>query len=153
MIIYIAVLSSVNPAPVVMMSKSLLEPYSITIVTRTYHIVSTTSTGYSAEEIARMLLNPEPSKVCDIQPVGVSKNATFIVDVDDVEFADPKADDLRTWKTNNTKSTCFWIQPSGTFVISGKQKGPDNKSYVTTRRYYVHGSYQLFCHVLTDITV
>ena len=98
-----------------------------------------------------MLLNPESSKVCHIQPVGVSKNAAFIVDVDDVEFADLKADDLGTWKTNGTKSTYFWIQPSGTIVSSAKQKGPDNKSYVMTRRYYVHGSYQLFRRVITDI--
>ena len=40
--------------------------------------------------------------------MGVSKNAAFIVDVDDVEFADLKADDLGTWKTNRTKSTYFW---------------------------------------------
>ena len=39
----------------------------------------------------------------------------------------------------------------GTIVISAKQKGPDNKSYVMTRRYFVHGSYQLFCRVITDI--
>ena len=89
--------------------------------------------------------------MCHVQPLGVTKNATFIVDVDDVAFSDLKADDLGTWKTNGTKTTHFWIRPSGTIVISPKQKGPDTKSYIMTRRYYVHGTYQLFRRIIIDI--
>ena len=114
-------------------------------------VFSTTSAGYLAEQVAKVLLNPNLDKVCHVQPLGVTKNATFIVDVDDVAFSDLKADDLGTWKTNGTKTTHFWIRPSGTIVISPKQKGPDTKSYIMTRRYYVHGTYQLFRRIIIDI--
>ena len=36
-------------------------------------------------------------------------------------------------------------------MISAKQKGPERKYYTLTRRYYIHGTYQLFCHVIIDI--
>ena len=58
------------------------------------------------------MLNPESSKVWQIQPVGgVSKHAAFIVDIDDVEFRDLKADDLATWKTNGTIQHIFGFNP------------------------------------------
>ena len=57
------------------------------------------------------MLNPDTIKVCHVQPMGVTKNASFNVGVDDVEFADLKADNLGTWKTNGTKTTHFWIRP------------------------------------------
>ena len=65
-------------------------------------IFSSTCTGFFAEEVTRILLNPNTMIVGDVQPMGVTKNASFIVDVDDVEFADLKAEDLGTWKTNGT---------------------------------------------------
>ena len=114
-------------------------------------IFSSTCTGFLAEEVTRILLNPNTMKVCHVQPMGVTKNASFIVDVDDVEFADLKADDLGTWKTNGTKTTHFWIRPSGSIVMSAKQKGPERKYYTLTRRYYVHGTYQLFRRIIIDI--
>ena len=88
-------------------------------------IHSSTSAGYLAEEIAKVLLNPDVTKVCHVQPMGVT---TFTVDIDDVAFSDLKADDLGSWKTNGTKTTYFWIRHSGMIVISSKQKGPDTKS-------------------------
>ena len=42
--------------------------------------------------------------------MGVDKNATFIIDLNDVNFADLKADDLGVWKTNGTKTTYFKSQ-------------------------------------------
>ena len=42
------------------------------------------------------------SSICHIQPLGVTKTATFIVDLD-VLFSDLKADDLGTWNANGTK--------------------------------------------------
>ena len=49
-------------------------------------LFSTVSGGYSASELARILMNKDidTNKVCNIQPLGVVKNATFIVDIDQV---------------------------------------------------------------------
>lgn len=112
-------------------------------------IFSTTQCGYSAKKVAQCLLSPAVDKVCCVQPMGVTKSATFIVDIDDVVFADLKADDLGVWKANGTKTTHFRILPSGRiWIASSKPKSP---CYVITRRYYVHGTYNRFRRVIIDI--
>ena len=83
--------------------------------------------------------------------MGVTKNATFVIDADDVAFSDLKADDLGTWKATGTKSTYYSVRPNGAILISsGKGKG-STSNYVMTRRYYVHGTYQLFHRIINDI--
>lgn len=114
-------------------------------------IFSSTSCGFVAEQMARNLLSPPMEKVCHVQPLGIRKNATFIVDMDDIPFMDLKSDDLGVWKTNGTKTTYFMILESGEIFISRKQKGPRSSYYVLTKRYYVHGTYQLFRRVIIDI--
>ena len=39
-----------------------------------------------------------PERVCTVQPLEVSQNALFIVDVNVVNFEDLKVDDLGSWK-------------------------------------------------------
>ena len=89
-------------------------------------------------------------KVCHIQPMGVTKNASFIINIDDVHFADLKADDLGSWKPNGTKVTYFRILPSGTMrILSCRPRV--TTSYALTRRYYVHSTYHLFRRTIIDI--
>ena len=72
-------------------------------------LYSTVVSGHQASELANILMakNIDLQRICHIQPLGVTKTATFIVDLDDVLFSDLKADDLGTWKANGTKSTYF----------------------------------------------
>ena len=113
---------------------------------------SANSCGYHAETVAQCLLNPVPDKVCHVRPIGVTTSATFIVDVDDVQFANLKADDLGVWKTNGTKTTLFHILPNGNiFILSSKRRAVKGSDYVLTRRYYVHGTYQQFRRIIVDI--
>lgn len=115
-------------------------------------VFSSVTSGYPAEQVVRILMDPEldQDKVCHLQPMGVMKNASFIIDVDDVHFADLKADDLGSWKPNGTKATYFRILPSGTMrILSGRPRV--TTSYVLTRRYYVHSTYHLFRRTIIDI--
>ena len=61
-------------------------------------LYSTVSSGYQVSELASILMdeNIDLQRVCHIQPLGVTKTATFILDLDDVLFSDLKADDLGT---------------------------------------------------------
>jgi len=116
---------------------------------------SSISSGYQAAELAHTLLAKDinPKRVCRIQPLGVTKNATFLVDLDDVLFSDLKADDLGTWNANGTKSTYFSLSPNGVVrIASGKPTRSSRSSYyILTRRYYTHGTYKLFRRVVIDI--
>ena len=118
-------------------------------------VFSNVITGYPAEQVVRILMDPEldQDKVCHVQPMGVTKNASFIIDVDDVHFADLKADDLGSWKPNGTKTTYFRILPSGTMrILSGRPKVvTQSTSYLLTRRYYVYSTYHLFRRTIIDI--
>ena len=118
-------------------------------------IFSVVSNGYQATEVARILMDPkiDSSKVCRVQPRGVTKNATFIIDVDHVNFDDLKADDLGSWITKGTKPTFFRLLANGSICLAtGKpelQEGSDY--YLLTRRYYTHATYGLFRRIIVDI--
>ena len=111
---------------------------------------SSTAVGYSVDKLAQVLLNPKDDQVCHVQPMGVTRNASFIIDVDDVEFSDLKADDLGSWKSNGTKATLFRLSASGAVKMKSS-KDRCSGSYELTRRYYVHKTYNLFSRVIIDI--
>ena len=91
-------------------------------------------------------------RVCHIQPLGVTKTATFVIDLDDVLFSDLKADDLGTWIANGTKSTYFTMSRKGEIrLTSGKPKLGGNLFYTLARWYYTHGTYKLFRRIVIDI--
>ena len=118
-------------------------------------LYSTVSSGYQASELTNILMakNIDLKRICHIQPLGVTKTATFIVNLDDVLFSDLKADDLGTWNANGTKSTYFCMSPSGVVqIVSGKPSHSLKSSYYT-RRYYTHGTYKLFRRTGVDIRV
>lgn len=58
-----------------------------------------------AEKLINIFLHTNEKKICHVQPQAVTSTATFVIDVDDVDFMDLCADDLGTWKTIRTKMT------------------------------------------------
>ena len=88
-------------------------------------VFSRVVSGYCAEQVARILLNPHVGewKVCHVQPMGVVRNPTFI-DLDDVNFGDLKADDLGVWKASGTKTTFIRLLPSGSIYIDPSSRIP-----------------------------
>ena len=83
--------------------------------------------------------------------MGITRNAAFIIDMNDVELADLKADDLGVWKTSGTKTTYFRILPSGKIWIAAKRNAHRSSYYVMTRCYYIHRMYRRFRRVIIDI--
>ena len=59
-------------------------------------------------DIVNLLLMESSSvKSCTVQPLGVAENATFLIDIDHVNYHDLKADDLGVWNPTGTKKTFF----------------------------------------------
>ena len=87
-----------------------------------YQGVSRVTTGYAASCIIRILMLATPAnKVSVVQPVAVSENATFIIDLEKVNFCDLKSDDMGAWEATGTKSTYFsFSEPSDTIVFTTK---------------------------------
>ena len=73
------------------------------------------------------------------------------IDLDDVHFADLKADDLGSWKAGGTKRTLFRVLPSGAITIIPAKPKAHSEYYLLTRRYFTHNTYHLFRRIIVDI--
>ena len=65
--------------------------------------------GYPVHSLIQILLTSDvqENRICRVQPLGVTKNAVFQVDLDSVPFEDLKADDLGSWMATGTRRTYF----------------------------------------------
>ena len=111
-------------------------------------IYSSSTSGFTAGTLAHILMDKtiKSDRVCHVQPMGVNNTATFIVDIDDVPFDDLKSDDLGVLLPKGIKSVYFTMSSSGKIRIApGKPSHSERSCYlVMTRRYYTHGTYNLF---------
>jgi hypothetical protein len=117
-------------------------------------IYSRASSGYPVGSIVKLLLTDDIQEHCTVQPLGVAENASFLIDLDSVDFHDLKADDLGVWSPTGTKRTYFRFSSSGILKFTNKKRSgaAANEAYFTlTRRYYVHKSYELFHREIADI--
>ena len=82
--------------------------------------------------------------MCHIQPLGVDRNCTFIIDLNSISSDDLRADDMGSWKCNSTRRSYFKLN---------RKNGPDFLkaapqqlvgTYHVIRRYFVHRSYSKF---------
>ena len=115
-------------------------------------VYSQVSTPYKSHHLINVLLDDHIDKrrVCGVQPLGVTDNATFIVDLDRVCFDDIKADDVGSWKPTGTKHIYFCFNDDGETVYS--QGVPCGAGYYNLiRRYYVHGTCQTFHRLIVSI--
>ena len=118
-------------------------------------LISRSESGYPVHSIIQTLLasDVDESRVCKVQPLGVMRNAVFMIDLDEVHFSDLKADDLGSWKATGTKRTHFRFTRSQDIrYASRKPHGSMAGNYfLLTRRYYVHRTYDRFHRIIADI--
>lgn len=115
----------------------------------TLPIYSTCSSSYSASDLCNILLS-DGLNVCRLQPLGVTDNASFVIDLDFVQFEDLKADDLGVWKSTGVKRGDFVITSEGeTRFQVGRSHGATH--YSLFRRYYVHGTCPTFHRLIVSI--
>lgn len=114
-------------------------------------IFSRVTNGYSAEHVIHILMVATPSnKISVVQPVAVSENATFLIDLEKVDFCDLKSDDMGAWVTTGTKATHFYFNGSADTLVFTSRKGVRAK-YVLKRRYYIHGTYQKYHRMIAVV--
>ena len=80
------------------------------------------TSGYPFDQLVKILMPSvvDETTVCSVRPVGVSANATFVVNIEKVHFNDLKCDDLGTWTATGTKSTFFRFTTSGIKISEKK---------------------------------
>ena len=81
------------------------------------------------------------------------RNATFIVDIDEVAFEDLKADDLGSWSSTGTKRIYFRFTQRNIVRYASGIPSSSSDSFCLTRRYYVHKTYHRFHHISATLKV
>ena len=118
-------------------------------------IIATLDYGYPLDRIIDVLLvSTVPlERVCTVQPLGVSQNAVFVVDIDIVDFRDVKSDDLGLWKGTGTKKTYFRTLSSGSIRYADCKPDANKLTeyLLLIRRYYVHRSYPKYHRMISDV--
>ena len=65
---------------------------------------------YAAEKIIKMLIDPDESKICREKPSSVTKSATYVVDVRNLQNAeDIKKDEFGIWKYSGSHPLVFKV--------------------------------------------
>ena len=114
-------------------------------------IYSKHPSGYPLPQLVSILMDPAlpEEKVCKLQPLGVSQNCTFIVDLDAVNPDDLKADDLGSWKGTGTRRTHFTVDETNKAEF--RPSAPSGAFFVIIRRYYVHRTYLKFHRCIVEL--
>ena len=54
-------------------------------------------------------MRSENNKVCTVQPLGVSENASFVIDIDVIDLGDLKADDVGSWQPTEERRKLIFV--------------------------------------------
>ena len=111
-------------------------------------VFSSEATTHSASHLSDLLLS-DNCNACQSQPLGVTTNASFVIDLDCVQFEDLKADDLGVWISTGVKRVNFVITDGETRFEVGRSHGKEH--YTLLRRYYVHGTCPTFHRLIASI--
>ena len=116
-------------------------------------LFSTMDHGYPVHLLIHTLLagSVDEARICKVQPLGVTRNAMFQIDLDRVHFGDLKADDLGSWAATGTRRTHFRFTQTNTIRYSTGVPTTSNDYFLLTRRYFVHKTYNRFHRIISDI--
>ena len=116
-------------------------------------IYSHTPTGYSLPKLVDILMISEipDEKIRQVQPMGVNRNCSFIIDLDSICLDDLKADDLGSWKSTGIRRSYFKLNQGeeAEFVKMAPSESADYFEIV--RRYFVHSTYSKFRRCIVEI--
>ena len=107
-------------------------------------VYSVQASRFDTQEMIMILLDPklDPDLICQTQPVNIEHNATFIVNLS--ELNNPKdiyVDDMGSWKYNGVYRTWIMIEEDGFMTFQGKnQPGntPNGSLYHIVKKYFHH---------------
>lgn len=94
---------------------------------------------YSAEQIIRILLDPQEGKVCNVKPTSVSCSATYVVDTRNLQnIEDIKKDQFGIWRYSGSHPKMFKVftEENGHISIEKCCEGASGSNVVYLRRLH-----------------
>lgn len=116
-------------------------------------VYSQTSSGYNLQELIGILMSSSVSddKVCHVQPLGIRRNCTFIIDLDSITVDDLKADDLGSWKSTGTRRSYFILNKKSQPEFLSAVPSAESSHFVIIHRYFVHQTCSKFHRCIVEI--
>jgi hypothetical protein len=90
--------------------------------------------GYSAEELVKILINPVQEKLCSSVPSSIEDSLCFLIDLNKVPFDNILCDNMGVWINNGSPKTNIRRENMSFKVVS---HGTDF-DYVLFRKYFKH---------------
>ena len=93
----------------------------------------------------------DTAKVYKIQPLGVNCNCTFIINLDSIDIADVKTDDVGSWKGTETRHSYFTMDKHNIPEFLRGNPASDQSHFAVIHRYFIHGTYSKFHRCIVEI--
>ena len=103
------------------------------------HIYEVPPSKYSAEQLLRILLQPDVSKICSVRPTCVSQSSTYVIDVRNFPNKDDiKKDDFGIWRYSGSHPQYFkaYEQDDGYLKIEKCAEGATGSNVVVLRHLH-----------------
>ena len=111
---------------------------------------------YIAEQVIRILLQADASRVCRVKPTSISRSATYVVDVRNLQNQDDiKKDEFGIWKYSGSHPLPFKVyhEEDGRIMIEKCCEGASGSNVVFLRRLHcVHPSNTEFKRLICFLT-
>lgn len=111
---------------------------------------------YSAEQVIKILLNADKSRVCQVKPTSIRKSATYVVDVRNLRNQDDiKKDEYGIWKYSGSHPQPFKVynEDDGKTTVEKCCDGVSGSNVVYLRRLHcTHPSNADFKRLICFIT-
>lgn len=94
---------------------------------------------YTAEQIIKILIDPDQHKICHVKPTSVTKSATYVVDVRSLQNAeDIKKDEFGIWKYSGSHPQTFkvYTEEDGSKSVEKCCEGASGSNVVYLRRLH-----------------
>lgn len=94
---------------------------------------------YTAEQIIKILIDPDEHKICRVKPSSVTKSATYVVDVRNLQNAeDIKKDEFGIWKYSGSHLQMFKVynEEDGSKSVEKCCEGASGSNVVYLRRLH-----------------
>ena len=94
---------------------------------------------YTAEQIIKILVDPDESKICCVKPTSVTESATYVVDIRNLQNTeDIKKDEFGIWKYSGSYPQMFkvYTEEDGSKSVEKCCKGASGSNVVYLRRLH-----------------
>ena len=122
---------------------------------RFYSTCVRTPSKYNPEQIIKILLQPDESKICHGKPTAVTRSASYVVNVHNLRNPDDIKDELGIWKYSGSHAQAFKVyhKEDSHMTVEKCCEGASGANVVLLRHHCIHQGKSNVCGVCVCVCV